>query len=183
MSLVFVQGVRSAVMVAISGSWNLRRSSTSARYVRLRIFSRRSKTSGVKRARGTDVQSQIFLANQFTYFVLCPVLRISIICFYRRLFSTRQFKIVTTGLIWLISLWGVGIFLACALQCRPLRGFWDKSVEATCFDGNLFFIVNQAFNVVMDFVLLALPLPIIWRLHRSWREKLGLSGVFLIGGL
>ena len=129
------------------------------------------------------MQSQIFLANQFTYFVLCPVLRISIICFYRRLFSTRQFKIVTTGLIWLISLWGVGIFLACALQCRPLRGFWDKSVEATCFDGNLFFIVNQAFNVVMDFVLLALPLPIIWRLHRSWREKLGLSGVFLIGGL
>lgn len=125
---------------------------------------------------------KIFLANQFTYFVLCPLLRISIICFYQRLFSTRRFLLVTNCIIGLIALWGVGIFLSCALQCRPLRGFWDKGIEADCFDGNRFFIVNQVFNIIMDFVLLALPLPIIWRLHRSWREKLGLSGIFLIGG-
>lgn len=90
---------------------------------------------------------------------------------------------ITTGLMWLIGLWGLGIFLACALQCRPLSGYWNPEVEAECFDENTFFIVNQVFNVIMDFVLLALPLPIIWRLHRTWTEKLSLSGVFLLGGL
>ena len=130
-----------------------------------------------------DADFQIFLSNQFTYFVLCPVLRISIIFFYRRIFATEPFHRVTAAIAWLIGLWGAGIFLACALQCRPLRGYWDKSVEAKCFNGNTFFIVNQVFNVIMDFVLLALPLPIIWRLNRTWREKLALSGVFIIGGL
>lgn len=35
----------------------------------------------------------------------------------------------------------------------------------------------------MDFTLLALPLPLIWTLNRSWREKFALSGIFILGGL
>ncbi|KAI9743773.1 MAG: hypothetical protein M1818_002506 [Claussenomyces sp. TS43310] len=125
---------------------------------------------------------KIFLANQFTYFVLCPVIKISIICFYRRIFVTRRFQVITFGVNCLIGAWGAGIFLASALQCRPLRGYWDKSINGHCFDDNKFFIVNQVFNVIMDFVILGLPLPIIWGLHRVWQEKLALSGIFALGG-
>ncbi|PLB50750.1 integral membrane protein [Aspergillus steynii IBT 23096] len=125
--------------------------------------------------------SKIFLANQFTYFVLCPAIKISIICFYRRIFTMRSFQLTTLGLNILITLWGTGIFLACALQCRPLRGYWDKSVDGHCFDANKFFIVNQVFNVLMDFVILALPIPMIWNLQRAWQDKLALNGVFALG--
>ncbi|KAJ5731518.1 uncharacterized protein N7483_006026 [Penicillium malachiteum] len=124
---------------------------------------------------------KIFLANQFTYFVLCPSIKISIICFYRRVFATCQFQRFTFGLNCLIAAWGAGIFLACAGQCRPLRAYWDKSIEGHCFNANLFFIVNQAFNVLMDFVILALPVPMIWGLHRAWQDKLALNGVFALG--
>lgn len=88
---------------------------------------------------------------------------------------------MTFGLNVLIATWGAGIFLACALQCRPLRAYWDKSIEGHCFDGTTFFIVNQAFNVVMDFVILALPIPMIWGLQRAWQDKLALNGVFALG--
>ncbi|EAW15231.1 uncharacterized protein ACLA_058930 [Aspergillus clavatus NRRL 1] len=125
--------------------------------------------------------SKIFLANQFTYFVLCPAIKISIICFYRRLFNTRRFHLVTLALSYLIAAWGAAIFLACALQCRPLRAYWDRRIDGHCFDGNEFFIVNQAFNVVMDFVILALPVPMIWGLQRAWQDKLALNGVFALG--
>ncbi|GAB1214187.1 hypothetical protein ATERTT37_003347 [Aspergillus terreus] len=125
--------------------------------------------------------SKIFLANQFTYFVLCPAIKISIICFYRRLFTMKPFQWVTFCLNTLIGLWGAGIFLACALQCRPLRAYWDKRIDGHCFDGNTFFIVNQAFNIVMDFVILALPIPMIWGLQRAWQDKLALNGVFALG--
>ncbi len=107
----------------------------------------------------------------------------SIICFYRRVFSVAKFLTITFWLNCLIGAWGAGIFLACALQCRPLRGYWDKSIDAKCFDGDKFFIVNQVFNVVMDFVILSLPLPIIWSLKRVWQDKLALSAVFALGGL
>jgi hypothetical protein len=126
---------------------------------------------------------KIFLSNQFTYFALTPVIKISIICFYRRLFTTRTFLRATFALNCLLAAWAAGIFLACAFQCRPLRAYWDHSVEGHCFDGYKFFIVNQSFNVMMDFVILGLPIPMIWSLHRSWQDRLGLNLVFALGGL
>ncbi|CAG8926924.1 unnamed protein product [Penicillium salamii] len=124
---------------------------------------------------------QIFLANQFTYFLLCPCIKISIICFYRRVFATPRFQQFTFGLNVLIAAWGTGIFLACAGQCRPLRAYWDKSIEGSCFDAQEFIIVNQAFNILIDFVILGLPIPMIWNLHRAWQDKLALNGVFALG--
>ncbi|PYH41222.1 uncharacterized protein BP01DRAFT_306347 [Aspergillus saccharolyticus JOP 1030-1] len=124
---------------------------------------------------------KIFLANQFTYFLLCPVIKISIICFYRRVFTTKPFQWTTFGINLLITVWGMAIFLACALQCRPLRAYWDHSVPGQCLDGMTLIIVNQAFNVLMDFVILILPIPMIWGLHRAWQDKLALNGVFALG--
>ncbi|KFX91702.1 hypothetical protein V490_05780 [Pseudogymnoascus sp. VKM F-3557] len=126
---------------------------------------------------------KIFIANQFTYFALVPVLKISFIMFYRRIFFTsHRFNVVSCTFIWIIGIWGAGIFLTCALQCRPLRGYWDHTIKSTCINGNVFFIVNQGFNVVMDFVILALPLPIIFSLKRAWQDKVALSGIFALGG-
>ncbi|RAH45611.1 uncharacterized protein BO95DRAFT_137159 [Aspergillus brunneoviolaceus CBS 621.78] len=124
---------------------------------------------------------KIFLANQFTYFLLCPAIKISIICFYRRVFTTKPFQWITLGINILITLWGIAIFLACALQCRPLRAYWDHSVAGQCLDGMTLIITNQAFNVLMDFVILVLPIPMIWGLHRAWQDKLALNGVFALG--
>lgn len=126
---------------------------------------------------------QIFLANQFSYFVVCPTLKISIICFYRRIFSVPMFQKITMMLNCLVAAWGTGIFLACALQCRPLKAFWDRSINGHCFNLDTFIIVNQAFNVVVDFVILFLPVPMIWRLHMGARDKIALNGVFALGGL
>ncbi|KAL2836729.1 hypothetical protein BJY01DRAFT_221639 [Aspergillus pseudoustus] len=124
---------------------------------------------------------KIFLANQFTYFILSPATKISIVCFYRRVFTIKPFQWVSFAINTLIAAWGAAIFLACALQCRPLNSYWDHSVPGTCFDSRKFIIVNQAFNVLMDFVILALPVPMIWNLQRAWQDKLALNAVFALG--
>lgn len=90
---------------------------------------------------------------------------------------------ITSGFIALVALWGVGIFITCASQCRPLAGFWDPRIDAACIDMRLFFNVNQVFNVVTEIFLLVLPFPIIRKLKQTRRTKLALSGVFLLGGL
>ncbi|KAL4916652.1 hypothetical protein BDW62DRAFT_218626 [Aspergillus aurantiobrunneus] len=125
---------------------------------------------------------KIFLANQFTYFALSPAIKISIICFYRRVFTIKPFQWVSLAINTLIALWGAAIFLACALQCRPLKSYWDHTINGSCFDSLKFIIVNQIFNVIMDFVILALPVPMIWNLQRAWQDKLALNGVFALGG-
>ncbi|OOF94215.1 hypothetical protein ASPCADRAFT_51934 [Aspergillus carbonarius ITEM 5010] len=125
---------------------------------------------------------QIFIASQFTYFVLSPTIKISFICFYRRIFPTKRFLRVTFCLITFLVSWSMAIFLSCAFQCRPLRAYWDRDVEGDCFSSTTYIIVNQAFNVAIDFVILAAPVPMVWRLHRPWQDKLALNAVFALGG-
>ncbi|PYI00550.1 integral membrane protein [Aspergillus sclerotiicarbonarius CBS 121057] len=125
---------------------------------------------------------QIFIASQFTYFLLSPTIKISFICFFRRIFITKRFLRFTFGLITFIATWSVAIFLSCAFQCRPLHAYWDSDVEGECFGSTTYIIVNQAFNVAIDFVILAAPVPMVWRLHRSWQDRLALNAAFALGG-
>ncbi|RDW81658.1 uncharacterized protein DSM5745_05215 [Aspergillus mulundensis] len=126
---------------------------------------------------------KIFLANQFTYFALSPLTKISFVCFYRRVFTIPSFQWTSLVMNMIIALWGAAIFVACGLQCRPLSAYWDHTITGTCFDSTKFIIVNQVFNVLVDFAILALPIPMIWNLQRSWQDKLALNGVFAIGGI
>lgn len=97
------------------------------------------------------------------------------------MFTTQSFQRFSFALNTLIVAWGAAIFIACGLQCRPIRGFWDPTVPSQCLDQNKFLITNQIFNVVIDFVILALPIPMIWNLQRAWQDKLALNGVFALG--
>lgn len=93
----------------------------------------------------------------------------------------HTFQKITFGINLLIGLWGAAIFLACALQCRPMNAYWDKSIDGHCIDSTSFIIVNQGFNVITDFVILILPIPIIWGLQRAWQDKVALNGIFALG--
>lgn len=43
------------------------------------------------------------------------------------------------------------------------------------------FIATAISNMVVDIAILAVPIPIVWRLKVSIRQKIALSGVFLLG--
>lgn len=76
--------------------------------------------------------------------------------------------------------------LTCAywLQCHPISFFWNKTTEGGhCIDEVLFFKVNGIANLILDVIVLALPLAMVWRLHMKMKQKLALSGIFLLGGL
>ena len=70
------------------------------------------------------------------------------------------------------------------LQCIPLRGFWDKSIQATCgVDDYKFFQGNSIPNIITDLILLALPMPSVWALQITRSQKISLAMVFVLGGL
>jgi hypothetical protein len=69
------------------------------------------------------------------------------------------------------------------LQCVPIAASWDNSIHAQCINKGVFWIAFAIMNILTDVLVLALPIPQIFRLHLKLREKLMLSGVFLLGGL
>ena len=119
----------------------------------------------------------------FTYSITTPVIKLSVIIFYRRIFVTKEFKMMADGLIVMCVLWGAATFLSSALQCRPLKAFWDITIQGQCFDSIKFVLGVQGVNIFLDVAILLLPMKMVWGLHRPWQERLALSGVFLLGGL
>ncbi|MCJ1267607.1 hypothetical protein MMC22_007493 [Lobaria immixta] len=132
-----------------------------------------------------DVQTfvKIFLTNELTYSITSPTVKLSIVLFYRRLFPTRKFRIITNGIMVAVIAWGLAVFLAAALQCRPLHALWDPSVNGHCFDTLKYILGVQGVNIALDFAILILPMPQVWTLQRPWQDKFAVSIVFLLGGL
>ena len=56
-------------------------------------------------------------------------------------------------------------------------------VRHYCNDSNTYYVSTSAFNVALDFWILVLPLSIVWTLQLSGSRKVGLSAIFLLGGL
>ncbi|KAF2791430.1 hypothetical protein K505DRAFT_309506 [Melanomma pulvis-pyrius CBS 109.77] len=109
--------------------------------------------------------------------------KFSILAFYWRLFSRNDFVrwavIVITGMV---TMWGIAVFLIVVTQCRPLHGFWDKTIPAVCsVDSYKFFYGNSVPNIITDALLILTPLPAIWALRLQLQQKISLSGIFLLG--
>ena len=110
-------------------------------------------------------------------------IKASILCLYHRIFFvSRRFRIM---------LWAVGIFvlgysvaqtLTAIFACVPIPALWDPSVKGRCLNVDLAATIMAAFNVLTDFAILILPMPMLWQLQIPTQEKLQIMGIFLLGG-
>jgi hypothetical protein len=70
------------------------------------------------------------------------------------------------------------------LQCIPLKAVWDPRVKAKCINREVeVWYMSSVFNIVTDFAILILPLPIILKLQLPWSHRIVLLFVFLLGFL
>ncbi|KAL2816082.1 hypothetical protein BJX63DRAFT_430374 [Aspergillus granulosus] len=125
------------------------------------------------------------LANQILDFpfTVTPA-KISILLFYVRIFQTRSFKILSYIVGFLVLGHGIGVFFAAVFQCSPVQYTWDKTIPGgSCFDQQAFYRYVSLPNILTDFVILIMPMPVVWKLQTRLTQKLALTGVFLLGGL
>ena len=80
-------------------------------------------------------------------------------------------------------MWGTAILLVSIFSCQPVNGFWDVTIPSKCINTRNFFIGNSVPNICMDVFILALPFGKVWKLQMSARNKILVSGLFLLGGL
>ncbi|KAI0376559.1 hypothetical protein F5Y04DRAFT_292483 [Hypomontagnella monticulosa] len=70
------------------------------------------------------------------------------------------------------------------LQCRPTRMIWDSTANGTCWNRELILgvtIFASAYSAFLDFVLAALPWPIIIKLQIRTSEKVGIAIAMSMG--
>ncbi|KAI1773585.1 hypothetical protein F4818DRAFT_423121 [Hypoxylon cercidicola] len=125
-----------------------------------------------------------FMKNLFFYMIFWSIgvfsVKVGILIFYWRIFHTKPFRmsaLAVGGFSLLVFLTNIFTFI---FQCTPIESFWKGRPE-DCISQVAFYLASAIINVVGDVAVLALPLPIVWRLHTSRSKKLSLSFLFLLG--
>lgn len=78
-------------------------------------------------------------------------------------------------------MWAVSVILETLLLCRPLAYNWDATIDGVCGEKNATFVAAGTLNLVTDLMVMALPIPHIWKLRLSVPKKLALCLVFCMG--
>ena len=112
------------------------------------------------------------------------VVKLSVLLLYRRLFVGRFFNGYSLTMSALVVLWSLSFTFAYAFQCgTKLSYYWTSAatIEEYCDNTNAIDLGFVVSDVMTDLLLLATPLPIIWRLQLSMPQRIGLCGIFLLG--
>ncbi|PYI26787.1 hypothetical protein BP00DRAFT_450878 [Aspergillus indologenus CBS 114.80] len=126
---------------------------------------------------------QITLANNVIYNVSVGLTKISILLFYQRIFAINKTFLLCT---WVIAGLSVGACLAAVFglifSSNPVEAQWKYWMPSTTIHNKSFWIAMGIVNILLDATILALPQPVVWRLHQTRRRRILLSLVFSLGG-
>lgn len=109
--------------------------------------------------------------------------KLSILLFYRRIFPKRSFNILVWTMFGMNAFWGVAYTFVYIFQCVPVEQVFTTSIGEPgrrCWSQ----AANQSFaisSIVLDVVILIMPMPSIWELQMPVRQKLVVTGIFLLG--
>ncbi|KAI1739182.1 hypothetical protein F4680DRAFT_449286 [Xylaria scruposa] len=121
-----------------------------------------------------------FLSIIFSPLSLGPT-KLSIVCFYRRIFRGSKFSIVTSILLAVIASWAVAFFLARLLICVPVEAFWTQDSAARCFVPIPLFYTGAISDTIVDVIILSIPVPLVRKLNLPTKQKISVSLIFLLG--
>uniref|UniRef100_A0A8H7KFP1 Rhodopsin domain-containing protein n=1 Tax=Bionectria ochroleuca TaxID=29856 RepID=A0A8H7KFP1_BIOOC len=112
--------------------------------------------------------------------------KLSMLCFYLRIFETQAPRRLVFGTMILCMCWFVSHFLANVFICKPVPAQWKMELvmsgEGTCGDQIPIFQSMIISNMLTDLIIMILPMKIIWGLQMRFMEKIGLMTSFLLLG-
>jgi hypothetical protein len=127
-----------------------------------------------------DRHIQVSWVTIVLYNLSLPCTKLSILLLYIRVLTYENFRRVAWGVLAMIAIFSIGFLVALMTACIPLRKYWDPSVDGTCLPVSVWW-AGTGFNVGSDFLLVLLPLPVIFSLTLPPRQKLALVFVFVLG--
>ncbi|MCJ1269635.1 hypothetical protein MMC22_009527 [Lobaria immixta] len=123
-----------------------------------------------------------FYATENLYTPTIAMVKLSILLLYVRVFPGVQFRRFVYGMGTVVALWWVACQCITVFECTPIHFFWTETpTTGHCVNVRTYFIGQAIPNIITDLLIMALPLPPIWKLNLPRRQKFALSGIFLLG--
>lgn len=128
-------------------------------------------------------QKWIFIGAP-TYILSLLGYKMSICLLYLRIFNiNRRFRYATYATMFMIFGYLFSNFWTQLFGCSPVSKAWIPKEKGHCVDTIKSDYAYGSLNFVSDLILFVLPLPMVWRLKMSGKDKAGISIIFMIGSL
>ena len=121
------------------------------------------------------------LAFPIIWSVTICLSKLSVLLMYNNVIAVRKMTLACRAVGLFIILWNMGGILGALLMCRPFALNWDKTLQGTCGDNQLFYTYLGAINVVAEVVILLMPVPFLYQLQLKTSKKLVVIGLFSVG--
>jgi hypothetical protein len=113
------------------------------------------------------------------------LIKLSVVFLYRRIFSiSRTFNVYSMFLIVLIISWTLAFLGANIFQCgtRPAAAWTSaKQILEYCDDTSGATAALALSDLIMDMLIVAAPMPIVWSLRLTTRQRVQVLGIFGLG--
>ena len=128
--------------------------------------------------------SQASVAWLVLYGISVALSKLAILLLYLRVFTAqmRTFTIVLILVGIIVIGTGIANTLIVIFQCSPVPYAWDKTIEGgKCINIPAFARFMAIPNVLDGFVMLVMPIPLVWQLELGIQQKVALTATFLHG--
>ena len=112
--------------------------------------------------------------------------KLSLFLLFLRLFSPdRKLKcLVYLGILFSGALSLTSVVVSGALcSPRPGQPWNDLRVILRCSTERYFAVIQGVLNMLLDFYILYLPIPVLWKLQLPVRKRVGVIAVFMTGSM
>ncbi|KFZ19133.1 hypothetical protein V501_00815 [Pseudogymnoascus sp. VKM F-4519 (FW-2642)] len=128
--------------------------------------------------------SQIFLIGFYSYVIIVWTLKLNMLFFYRRLVQHLWVERAILPAFWLVGSSAIAVILTFTLTCIPFYKFWQVFPDpgALCVPQNkVTFYTVLILNVVTDFFIFLIPIPVLAPLRVGILRKIGLYTLLGLG--
>ncbi|KAI5367332.1 hypothetical protein Slin15195_G024590 [Septoria linicola] len=127
---------------------------------------------------------QAIYTSEIFYYVTIFCIKLSLMLLYLRLAAELRgwFYYASVILLVILVLHFMTTMTVVATQCIPIEKYWYPSTAGSCIDITSFFYSTSIFTVITDVIMIALPIPIIWKIPRERKQKMAIMAAFLIAG-
>lgn len=123
--------------------------------------------------------------------VSTSLIKVSILCFYRRIANgsiSRAFLYAVWGFIASVIVYCIVFVFTFIFTCAPVEGYWRMfdigwrlTHEMKCHDEGITIVAAVIISTVSDFLICMLPIFLVWNLQIPKRQKAALIGIFGMG--
>ncbi len=106
----------------------------------------------------------------------------SILVFYMNIFSTKAFRIAAQIMLAIVVAWTVAFFFSNLFTCYPITPLVEEFYHNHCQKWSVSMWYASCFSdIIVDFMILCFPIPVVLRLHLPLKQRLAVLGMFLLG--